>query len=125
MQLGRHRSALRYLRRSLAVRGMPLNERHRGSVLGSLADAYLGDGQPARAAEHAQLSVEAFRRADYRHGEAIALRQLGRIHAAQGEVQPALGQLRLALTMFAALGSEQARQTRTEIESLHRELNKI
>ncbi len=123
LQLGQHRSALRYLRRSLAVRGMPLNERHRGSVLGSLADAYLGDGQHSRAAEHAQLSVEAFRRADYRHGEAIALRQLGRILAAQGEIRPALGQLRLALTMFTALGSEQSRQTRAEIESLHRELS--
>jgi DNA-binding SARP family transcriptional activator len=118
LQLGQHRSALRQLRRALAIRGLPLNERHRGSVLSSLADAYLGDGQPAAAIEHATLAVQAFRQADFRHGEAEALRQLGRILAGQGETEQATDQLRLALTLFTALGSTQAQPTRAELDPL-------
>ncbi|MCX4471675.1 tetratricopeptide repeat protein [Micromonospora sp. NBC_01655] len=115
--LGRYRSALRYLRRGLAVAGVPVNERNRGSMMGTLADACLGDGQIGPAISYAKLAVEAMRRADFRHGEAVALRRLGLMLCQHGDVGRGAEQLRLALAIFTEVGGVEADEVRAQLRS--------
>ena len=115
--LGRYRSALHYLRRGLAVAGVPVNERNRGSLMGTLAEACLGDGQVGPALRYAELAVEAMRRADFRHGEAMALRRLGRILRQRGDPTRGTQQLRLALALFTEMGSGQVDEVRVELRA--------
>ncbi|MEV4465905.1 BTAD domain-containing putative transcriptional regulator [Micromonospora echinofusca] len=115
--LGRYRSALHYLRRGLAVAGVPVNERNRGSLMGTLAEACLGDGQVGPAVRYAELAVEAMRRADFRHGEAVALRRLGRMLLRRGDPAGGIQQLRLALALFTEVGSVEADEVRAELRA--------
>ncbi|BCL16070.1 AfsR/SARP family transcriptional regulator [Micromonospora sagamiensis] len=115
--LGRHHSALRYLRRGLAVAGVPVNERNRGSMMGTLADAYLGAGQVDSAIRYAELAVAAMRQAEFRHGEAVALRRLGLMLCRHGDVDRGVRQLRLALAVFTDVGSPEADEVRAELRS--------
>ncbi|MEV0611134.1 tetratricopeptide repeat protein [Polymorphospora rubra] len=115
--LGRYSSALRYLRRSLAIAGVPANERNRGSIMGTLADAYLGAGRPGPAIRYAELAVEAMRRADFRHGEALALRRAGRMLCAHGDPGRGIEQLRLALALFTDLKLPEAAEVRAELRA--------
>ncbi|MFY1593144.1 hypothetical protein [Micromonospora sp. WMMD737] len=115
--LGRYRSALHYPRRGLAVAGVPVNERNRGSLMGALAEACLGDGQVGPAVRYADLAVEAMRRADFRHGEAVALRRLGRMLFRRGDPVGGIQQLRLALALFTEVGSAEADEVRAELRA--------
>ncbi|MEU4568900.1 BTAD domain-containing putative transcriptional regulator [Micromonospora sp. NPDC023956] len=115
--LGRYHSALRYLRRGLAVAGVPVNERNRGSMMGTLADACLGAGQVESAIRYAELAVEAMRQAEFRHGEAVALRRLGLMLCRHGDVDRGVRRLRLALAVFTDVGSPEADEVRAELRS--------
>ncbi|SCG48928.1 AfsR/SARP family transcriptional regulator [Micromonospora halophytica] len=115
--LGRYRSALHYLRRGLAVAGVPVNERNRGSMMGTLAEACLGDGQVGPAIRYAELAVEAMRRADFRHGEATALRRLGLMLCQHGDAARGIQQFRLALAILTDVGSAEADEVRAQLRS--------
>ncbi|MGC5331235.1 AfsR/SARP family transcriptional regulator [Micromonospora sp. DT62] len=115
--LGRYRSALHYLRRGLAVAGVPVNERNRGSMMGTLAEACLGDGQIGPAIRYAELAVEAMRRADFRHGEAAALRRVGLMRCQHGDAARGIQQLRLALALFTEVGSVEADEIRAQLRA--------
>lgn len=115
--LGRYHSALRYLRRGLAVAGVPVNQRNRGSMMGTLADACLGAGQVAAAIRYAEQAVEAMHQAEFRHGEAVALRRLGLMLCRHGDVDRGVRQLRLALAVFTDVGSPEADEVRTELRT--------
>ncbi|MEV0425636.1 BTAD domain-containing putative transcriptional regulator [Micromonospora sp. NPDC050495] len=114
-RLGRYRAALDYLRASLAVAGVPVNERNRGSMMGTLADACLGDGQAGPAIRYAELAVEAMRRADFRQGEATALRRLGTMLCDHGDTERGVQQLRLSLALFTDLGAGEADDVRAQL----------
>lgn len=114
-RLGRYRAALDYLQASLAVAGVPVNERNRGSIMGTLADACLGDGQTGPAIRYAERAVEAMRRADFRHGEAAALRRLGAMLCEHGDTERGVQQLRLALALFTDLGGSEADEVRAQL----------
>lgn len=117
--LGHYASALRYLRRGLAVVGVPVNERNRGSLMGTLAEASLGAGQVGPAIKYAELAVEAMRRADFRHGEAVALRRLGLMLCQHGDVARGTQQLRLALAIFTDVGGAEADEVRALLRARH------
>lgn len=117
-QLGRYRAALDYLQAGLAVAGVPVNERNRGSVMGTLADACLGDGQTGPAVRYAELAVEAMRRADFRQGEAVALRRLGAMLCEHGDPERGVQQLRLSLALFTDLGAGEADDVRTQLRAV-------
>lgn len=117
-RLGRYRAALDHLRASLAVAGVPVNERNRGSVMGTLANACLGDGQTGPAIRYAELAVEAMRRAGFRQGEATALRRLGTMLCEHGDAERGVQQLRLSLALFADLGDSEADAVRAQLRAV-------
>ncbi len=103
--LGQHDTALRYLRDGLALCHEAGTTRSRAGMLRNLAKAYAGTGEPGLAIEHVRLAVREYREAEFPHGEATALHDLGtllRAGGADGE-----DELRQARQIFAALGVDQ------------------